>query len=359
MEMAAKVAEKGWQVKRIKKQTFDEFFTAIYLPHAKARKKSWRLDECMERCHISSIFGHMRLAEISSFDVELWLTRLREKGLAASTCNRILALFKSVCTLAEKYGQIPSGMSPSREVRKLKAPPAQARYLSVEEGKKLMAYLRGIDKTEARVIELLLLTGARRSEILQARWENLDLEHRILTVPLSKSGRTRHIYLSAEAAGIFAKMRGLSTGYIFPGRNADRPASTLYQFWRKTRDTLGLTGTRVHDLRHTYASYLVSGGHSLYETQQLLGHSDPRTTMRYAHFAQEKLLAAAEDVMKILGKAVDNKPEMILPCGNTRRRHLPKARVASRRDGRATRGGSKSGGGYPRPRYCKILSVGV
>lgn len=299
--------ENDWQGKRGKRQTFDEFFTSVYLPHAKARKKSWRLDECLERCHISSTFGHVRLAEITPFGVERWLTRLRAKGLAASTCNRILALFKAACALAEKYGLIACGAVLRRDVHKLKVPPAEARYLSVEEGKRLLEGLRGMDQAEARVIELLLLTGARRSEILQARWENLDLEHGVLTVPLSKSGKARHIYLSSEAVKIFAKIGGGPAGYVFQGRKAGKPISTTYQFWRKKRGSFGLAEVRMHDLRHSYASYLVAKGRSLYEAQQLLGHSDPKITMRYAHFAQAGLLNATECVAKLLTNATRQK----------------------------------------------------
>ena len=80
--------------------------------------------------------------------------------------------------------------------------------------------------------------------------------------------------------------------WLFPGHAPGKPLSDLYLFWNKLRRELGLADVRVHDLRHTFASFLVNAGHSLYEAQKMPGHGDPRTTMRYAHLGQASLLAA-------------------------------------------------------------------
>lgn len=283
------------------KLTLDSFVSQVYLPHVKARKRSWDVDERIARKHLSPIFGRCRIGEITTFDVERWLTNLSESGLAPATCNRILAALKSICALAEVFGHIPFGLSPCRQVKQLKVRSRKERFLSVEEGKKLMAYLRTIDKKESKALQLLLLTGARKSEILKARWEDLDLENRVLTVPVSKSGKPRYIYLSEEAVDVFRQINRMDGGdWIFPGRNLEKPVSDIYQFWNRTRCHLGLKDVRIHDLRHTFASYLVSNGHTLYEAQQLLGHSDPRTTIRYAHFVQRALVEATGSVSRLL-----------------------------------------------------------
>ena len=109
----------------------------------------------------------------------------------------------------------------------------------------------------------------------------------------------------------------------FPGHAPGKPLSDIYIFWNRLRNALGLTDVRIHDLRHTFASFLVNAGHSLYEVQKLLGHSDPRTTMRYAHLGQAALLAAAETVGVFLSRSEKkdrNRPHMSLPpsCGNNR-----------------------------------------
>lgn len=281
--------------------TLDAFVSQIYLPHARMRKRSWEVDERIARRHLSPVFGSRRICEITTLEVERCLDNLRESGLAPATCNRILAALKSICALAEVFGHIPFGLSPCRQVRPLKVASRRDRFLSLEEGKKLMAYLRANDRKESKALQLLLLTGARKSEILRAKWENLDLDNRMLTVPLSKSGKPRYIYLSEEAVKIFRSIQHeQGSGWIFPGRKPEKPISDIYQFWNKTRCQLGLKDVRVHDLRHTFASYLVSNGHTLYEAQQLLGHSDPRTTMRYAHFVQRALVEATGSVSRLL-----------------------------------------------------------
>lgn len=308
------------------KLTLDAFFCNIYLPYVKSRKRSWYLDERIARRHLSPIFGSSRLDAISTFDVERWLANLKASGLAPATCNRILATLKSIFTLAEAYGHILFGSSPCKYVRHFKLLPHKERFLTVREGKKLLELLGKSDKLEAKAIQLLLLTGARKSEILKARWEHLDCERRVLTVPVSKSGKTRHIFLSERAVKVFSAIPRDESVWIFPGRNPEKPISDIYHFWNKTRLLLGLGDVRLHDLRHSYASYLVSAGHTLYEAQQLLGHSDPRMTMRYAHFAQQTLVRAAGSVASLLVK---------FPAAN---RHKSRDAI-KRQEGRARQSG--------------------
>lgn len=170
-----------------------------------------------------------------------------------------------------------------------------------EEAQRLMRRLEQCGRPEASALRLLLLTGARKSEILRARWENVRTDLRLLIVPLSKSGRPRHIPLSAAAIAVLRALpRVPGRPWLFPGKAPGKPLSDLYPFWNRIRKELGLVGVRIHDLRHSYASFLVNSGHSLYEVQKLLGHSDPRTTMRYAHLGQAPLLAAAETVSACL-----------------------------------------------------------
>lgn len=135
-----------------------------------------------------------------------------------------------------------------------------------------MRRLEQCGRPEASALRLLLLTGARKSEILRARWENVRTDLRLLIVPLSKSGRPRHIPLSAAAIAVLRALpRVPGSPWLFPGKAPGKPLSDLYSFWNSIRKELGLDGVRIHDLRHSYASFLVNSGHSLYEVQKLLG----------------------------------------------------------------------------------------
>ena len=275
----------------------DAFVSSIYLPHVKLRKRSWRVDERIARQHLSPTFGGRRLADIQRHEVENWLYRLSSGGLAPATCNRILAVFKTICSLAAMRGLLPAGQSPCAGVSPFKIHTQRERYLTQDEAQRLMRALEKSDRPEAFAIRLLLLTGGRKNEILKARWENVRPDQRLLTVPLSKSGRPRHILLSEEAIKVLRALpRSPGNPWLFPGHAPGKPLSDLYNFWNKLRRELGLADVRIHDLRHTFASFLVNAEHSLYEAQKMLGHGDPRTTMRYAHLGQASLLAAAETV---------------------------------------------------------------
>lgn len=286
--------------------TLDAFVSQIYLPHIKIRKRSWKIDERIARQHLSPTFGDRPLSEIERGEVEEWLNSLRESGLAPASCNRFLAVFKTICSFAETRGFIQSGASPCFGVSLFKVHTQKERYLLQDEAYRLMAALEKSDRMEALALRLLLLTGARKSEILKARWENVNLEQRILTVPISKSGKPRHIVLSEAAIQIIKEIpQNTGSPWLFPGHAKGKPLSDLYLFWKGLRRELGIADVRIHDLRHTFASFLVNSGHSLYEVQKMLGHADPRTTMRYAHLDQASLVAAAE---KISGFYSDNFP---------------------------------------------------
>lgn len=284
-------------------RNFDGFVFDIYLPHIRARKRSWRVDDRIARRHLSPVFGGRKLTSIRNYEVEDWLHSLAARGLAPATCNRILAVFKSVCAVAVMRGALPAGRSPCLGVSFLKIHEQRERCLTRDDAWRLMRALEQSTRPEALALRLLLLTGARKSEILKARWEQVRMDTQMLIVPLSKSGKPRPVALSDAALAVIRAIPRTGSPWLFPGHSQGKPLSDLYLFWKQLRKTLGLADVRIHDLRHTFASLLVNAGHSLYEVQKLLGHSDPRTTMRYAHMSRDSLVAAAQAVGSWLSQA--------------------------------------------------------
>ena len=284
-------------------RNFDGFVFNVYLPHIRARKRSWIVDDRIARRYLSPAFGDRKLTSIRSHEVEDWLLSLAARGLAPATCNRILAVFKAVCTVAVMRDALPTGRSPCLGVSFLKVREHRERCLTRDDAWRLMRVLEQSARPEALALRLLLLTGARKSEILKARWEQVRMDLRLLIVPLSKSGKPRPIALSDAALAVLKAIPRTDSPWLFPGYSRDKPLSDLYLFWKEIRDALGLADVRIHDLRHTFASLLVNAGHSLYEVQKLLGHSDPRTTMRYAHLGRDSLVAAAQAVGGWLNQA--------------------------------------------------------
>ena len=165
------------------------------------------------------------------------------------------------------------------------------RFLTPEETQRLVASIHA-DKNQiaAKAIMLLLLTGARRREVTGARWEDVDWEKRTLLVPVSKSGKPRTIALNAAAIALLrTALSDSASAYVFPTQ-----LSGLFCPWNRIRRRAGLADVRLHDLRHSFASFLVNQGVSLYVVQGLLGHTQARMTQRYAHLAPQTLLDAAE-----------------------------------------------------------------
>jgi len=146
------------------------------------------------------------------------------------------------------------------------------------------------------------LTGARRSEVLSADWGQFNLDSGVWSKPAaSTKQRKDHIIpLSAPARQLLQELRAASDGdgYLFPLGNSYR--KTLTRPWREIRRMTGLRDLRVHDLRHSYASWLASAGHSLPLIGALLGHSNPATTQRYAHLFDDATRKATESVGAIV-----------------------------------------------------------
>ena len=282
-----------------KRLTFGAFIEKHYLPHAKARKRSWQTEVGILRRHILPMFSAAKLEAITRFALSRWLEGLHDKGLSPATCNRALFLVKYVFNCARRWGFIAE--SPARDVQALPEKEFRERYLSEEEARRLLNALdTEKDRQAAHVVKLLLFTGARKSEILAARWENIDMKRRILTVPLSKSGKARHIPLSDAALQVLAEIPHKSE-WLLPSNRTDSHIGTIYDAWDRVRERAGLKDVRLHDLRHSFASFLVNSGCSLYEVQKILGHQNPKVTTRYAHLAQDSLLRAANIVGEKLG----------------------------------------------------------
>lgn len=288
--------------------SFAEFATDQYMPHAKARKRSWTSDDSLLRNHILPALGDHRMNRIRRVDVISLHNGLHQQGYAAGSVNKILILIRYMFNCAIRWEVLPAGQNPANGVEPFPDNGARERYLSLEEAQSLMAELETNPNRQAcNIIKLLLFTGARKTEIMHARWEFVDLERRLLTVPLSKSGKARHIALSDAAIEVLRALpRDPEIPWLFWNPKTGRPQDSIHHGWDTIRQRAGIPDVRLHDLRHSFASFLVNSGRSLYEVQKLLGHSDAKTTQRYAHLAPGALIEAAN----IVGDLVQAKPRV-------------------------------------------------
>lgn len=165
---------------------------------------------------------------------------------------------------------------------------------------------RAIDPYAAAAIRLLILTGARLREILHARWENVDFERGILFLPDSKTGR-KPVYLGSAALEILAKLPRIEGNpYVIVGLTTDKPRADLKNPWRAVTEAAGLTGLRIHDLRHSFASIGAGASLGLPIIGKLLGHSQPSTTARYAHLDADPIRRAVETISDTITTAMNS-----------------------------------------------------
>jgi integrase len=283
---------------------FQQFFLEHYLPFAKANKRSWRTDETLIRIHIAPAIGQRFLDEITRRSVTDLLAKLHEAGYGTGTTNRVLILIRYSLNLARDWGLAKLAVNPTARLRTV--PDVQReRFLSDEETARLLAAIdEDQNRTAADAIKLLLLTGARRNEITHARWQDIDWNSNTLLVPISKTGKPRRIFLGPSAVEVLRALpRGSESPYLFASPITNRPSPSLHFPWTRIRKRAGLEGLRLHDLRHSFASFAVNGGVEIYTLQKLLGHSHVRATQRYAHLTEQKLADAAAAVgRKILSK---------------------------------------------------------
>jgi integrase len=252
---------------------------------------------------VAAGIGRMKLADVRRTDIERLHRKVTiERGSVRA--NRMLTAAGALFARGIAWELMET--NPARGIPKNPEQPRE-RFLSPPELQRLMAALAAREgQPGANAIRLLLLTGARRGEVLSGRWEHFDLCAGIWEKPaaLTKQARRHRIPLSAPARMLLARMAEKAEGpMLFPGSGGSGCMVDIKRTWRSVCRTAGIEGVRLHDLRHSYASYLASAGLSLPVIGALLGHSQTSTTQRYAHLLDDPLRQATERVGALVDRA--------------------------------------------------------
>jgi len=281
--------------------SYDAFFNEYYLPYAKSHKRSWDRDEELYRLRISAAFGQRRLNDVSRLQIQKFHAKLMNEGLAPATANHHIKLIRRMLNLAIEWDVI-TGPNPASRISMFAEDNQIERYMDDAELQRLLEVLRtDRRKNVCRIILFLLSTGARLNEGLSAKWENVDTEKRIWRIPAtnSKSKRMRAVPLNDSALAVISELDTKDTyDHLFINKRTKLPYVNIAKVWEDLRSKAKLPNCRIHDLRHQYASFLVNDGQSLYTVQQILGHSDPSVTQRYAHLSTSALQLAASSASK-------------------------------------------------------------
>lgn len=238
--------------------------------------------------------GSKKVNDVQNRDIHALHVTMKDTPYQA---NRVLALTSKMFSLAMKWGWRSD--NPVKGIERYHEE-GRERWLSDDElGRLLVALSTHLNQRAANAVRFQLLTGARIGEVLSARWSEVDLTRGVWIKPShhTKQKRTEHLPLSAPALALLAEMReraGATERYLFPGNARDKPLQGIKKFWHSITEQAGIEDYRLHDNRHTHASHLVSSGLSLEIVGRLLGHTNPLTTKRYAHLADDPLRAAAE-----------------------------------------------------------------
>ena len=257
-------------------------------------------DRAMIEKLVLPVIGQLKVHDVRRDDIDrLHRDISRTRPIRA---NRVAQLLSKMFSLAVRWEYRSD--NPVKGIHR-NPEPKRTRYLSNDELKRLIAALASRpNQTSANAIRMLLLTGARRGEVLNARWDQFDLEAGVWTKPSAhtKQKKEHRVPLSALVMQLLSQMRNSagSSPYVFPGRVPGKPLKEIKGFWAGVCKEAKIEDCRIHDLRHTYASILASAGHSLPVIGALLGHTQPNTTARYSHLFDDPLREATEQVGSVV-----------------------------------------------------------
>jgi len=288
-------------------KTLSEVWAWYLQNYAKPHKKSWRFDEWQYNRFLTS-WGGRRLADIEPADVQALHTKIGcEVGKVPA--NRLRSLLQKIFEVARhklKYvGANPvAGVERFPEVKR-------TRHLGQDELARLLRALDGeLNQMLADFFRLALFTGARRGNLCSAQWDEINWETAVWTIPgaKAKAGEPIDIPLSKEALEVLARRRSANhQPWVFPSHGKEGHLVDPKTAWKRICKAAGLTNVRIHDLRHTFASWMVARGTSLFITGRALGHANESTTQRYAHMQLDALREALSGATAAMAAAKSRK----------------------------------------------------
>jgi integrase len=275
--------------------TFADFVEKEFLSYAKKNFKTFSNFQNMLQKRILKEFGSYRLSEITKRQIILFQKKVCEET-SGTTSNRYISNLSSVFRLGCELDLLE--VNPCKGIRKSTENKSRDRFLQHEEYVRFVQVLGGmLDNPQAQAIFLLLAMGTRRSELLGLAWEDVSLADRQAHLKDSKNGESRYLAINSVAADLLGKMfknRNKNSPWVFPSRSASGHLQDVRKTFASICKQAGVSGLRLHDLRRSHASHLLSSGVDLVSVSKLLGHKSIKSTMTYARVATSSLAKSSE-----------------------------------------------------------------
>lgn len=269
-------------------------FVERYLDEARSFYRSFATLKTTLK-HLAENFGDMRLVDLRPHHIHDYVHKRLRLGLKASSINHELALIRSAINYVRTHWDIQLEKNPISRHR-LKTSPLRLRYLTPSEAR---ALVQSANSDALRsFLTLALHTGCRKSELMTLQWSDIDINRRVLVLKAenTKGNKARSIPLNQnalDAINVLSKSNKVGSEWVFCHRSGKRRRSFGWSF-EKACNSAGIEDFHIHDLRHTFASWLVSNGVDLIKVRDLLGHTSIKMTERYAHLMPSRLLSAVE-----------------------------------------------------------------
>ncbi|MDH3611973.1 MAG: tyrosine-type recombinase/integrase [Gammaproteobacteria bacterium] len=292
------------RAKRNQGETVADLAETYIERHAKVHKRTWIADQRAINKYVLPAWATKKIRNLDRSDV----ARLHHDvgRVYPYTANRLLELISKMCELARVWGFVDEGATnPARGITRFKEH-KRDRYVTPQELPKLAAAIDNESNLYARyALWLFLLTGLRKSELLQARWTHVDWDREELSIHDTKNGRPLHLPLSSAALALLRQLpREEGNPFLFPGRDPGKNLVNIDKAWRRIRAEAGVPDVRLHDLRRTVGSWLAQSGNSLHLIGRVLNHRTPSTTQVYARFGNDHVRDALESLgQNLLGAA--------------------------------------------------------
>jgi integrase len=265
--------------KRVPRCTFDEL-AALYLTWAQTNHQGFAPTKSRVK-RLQETFGPYQLRDITPLMVDEYIQK-RVTTCKPGTVNRETQLLSHMFKRAIAWGKALE--NPAAHLRPLRVNNRRLRYLSHKE---ITSLLSAADDILRPMVRVALHTGLRRSEQFSLTWQDVDFTLGLIRVLHTKNGERRELPMSATLRETLQQLpRRLGSDHIFPGRTGRGMSNIRGRFHRALREA-GIEGFVWHDLRHTFASYLVMAGVNLTSVKELMGHKTIAMTLRYAHLAPD------------------------------------------------------------------------